>query len=209
MSHPDGAGVDWERLLAERGDQLMGTAIALAGSRDAGEDLLQAALERVLRKPRRLDGDIESYLRRVLCNLAADGWRRRGRWRQRLPLLRAAGTAATDDGTGAVDLRDALVRLVLQLPPRQRAVIVLRFYEDLSEAATAALLGCSTGTVKSQTVKALAKLRIDTTLVAESPAGGGAPATPGITARTAGMTAAAPAKTVVAPMTPVPRRQPS
>ena len=75
---------DWERLLAERGDQLMGTAIALGGSRDAGEDLLQAALERVLRKPRQVDRDMEGCLRRVLYNLAADGWRRRGRWRKKL-----------------------------------------------------------------------------------------------------------------------------
>ena len=80
---------DLERLLAERGRQLMQVAIALTGSRQAGEDLLQAALERVLRKPRQVDSDTEGYLRRVLYNLAADGWRRRGRWRQRLPLLRA------------------------------------------------------------------------------------------------------------------------
>ncbi len=85
---------DWERLLAERGDQLMGTAIALSGSRDAGEDLLQAALERVLRKPRQVDRDMEGYLRRVLYNLAADGWRRRGRWRQKLPLLRSEAMGA-------------------------------------------------------------------------------------------------------------------
>jgi hypothetical protein len=78
-----------ERLLDERGPQLMRVAIALAGGRDAGQDLLQAALERVLRKPRQVDADTEGYLRQVLYNLAADGWRRRGRWRQRLPLLRA------------------------------------------------------------------------------------------------------------------------
>ena len=80
-------GADLERLLAARGTQLMRVAIALAGGREAGEDLLQAALERVLRKPRQVDRDTEGYLRQVLYNLAADGWRRHGRWRQRLPLL--------------------------------------------------------------------------------------------------------------------------
>ncbi len=97
---------DWERLLAERGDQLMGTAIALGGSRDAGEDLLQAALERVLRKPRQVDRDMEGYLRRVLYNLAADGWRRRGRWRKKLPLLRSEAILAAADDTVMVDRRD-------------------------------------------------------------------------------------------------------
>ena len=85
---------DLERLLAERGRQLMQVAIALTGSRQAGEDLLQAALERVLRKPRQVDGDTEGYLRRVLYNLAADGWRgaaggssgcRCCAWRRRAP----------------------------------------------------------------------------------------------------------------------------
>ena len=150
---------DWERLLAERGDQLMGTAIALSGSRDAGEDLLQAALERVLRKPRQVDVDMEGYLRRVLYNLAADGWRRRGRWRKRLPLLRSEAIAATADDTAAVDLRDVLVRLVLQLPPRQRAVIVLRYWEQRTEGETASLLGCSEGTVRSAAARGLQRLR--------------------------------------------------
>jgi RNA polymerase sigma factor (sigma-70 family) len=150
---------DWERLLAERGNQLMGTAIALGGSRDAGEDLLQAALERVLRKPRQVDRDMEGYLRRVLYNLAADGWRRRGRWRQKLPLLRSEAMAAAADGTVAVDRRDVLVRLVLQLPPRQRAVIVLRYWEQRTEGETASLLGCSEGTVRSASARGLHRLR--------------------------------------------------
>ena len=150
---------DWERLLAERGNQLMGTAIALGGSRDAGEDLLQAALERVLRKPRQVDRDMEGYLRRVLYNLAADGWRRRGRWRQKLPLLRSEAMAASADDTAAVDRRDVLVRLVLQLPPRQRAVIVLRYWEQRTEAETASLLDCSEGTVRSAAARGLQRLR--------------------------------------------------
>jgi RNA polymerase sigma-70 factor (sigma-E family) len=158
---PTGAAL--ERLLDERGTQLMRVAIALAGGRDAGEDLLQAALERVLRKPRQVTSDTEGYLRQVLYNLAADGWRRRSRWRERLPLLRAQAssraTTQASEGADTVDLRDALVRLLRQLPPRQRAVIVLRYWEQRTEAETAALLGCSEGTVKSAASRGLRQLR--------------------------------------------------
>jgi RNA polymerase sigma-70 factor (sigma-E family) len=154
----DRIAADLEKLLADRGRQLMGSAIALAGSRQDGEDLLQAALERVLRKPRQVDADVEGYLRRVLYNLATDGWRRGGTWRRKLvPLLRAAETAPDD--TEVVDLRDTLVRLLAQLPPRQRAVIVLRYWEQRTEAETAALLGCSEGTVKSAASRGLQRLR--------------------------------------------------
>jgi RNA polymerase sigma-70 factor (sigma-E family) len=159
----DRGGADLEKLLAGRGRQLMGTAIALAGSRQDGEDLLQAALERVLRKPRQVDADVEGYLRRVLYNLATDGWRRSGTWRRKLvPVLRAAETAPDD--TELVDLRDTLVRL----PPRQRAVIVLRYWEQRTEAETAALLGCSEGTVKSAASRGLQRLRELTVSPADS-----------------------------------------
>jgi len=150
-----------ERLLGERGQHLMCAAVALTGSRADGEDLLQAALERLLRNWRRVDTDLEGYLRRTLYNLAADGWRRRGRWRGRLAEFRsqarAAGTGTED--VAVVDLRDALVRLLQQLPPRQRAVVVLRYWEDLTDAQIGAALGCSPGTVRSQLSRALAKLR--------------------------------------------------
>jgi RNA polymerase sigma-70 factor (sigma-E family) len=156
----DPAGPQLEQLLAERGSSLMAAAIALSGSRQDGEDLLQAALERVLRKPRDLDGDLEGYLRRILYNLAADGWRRRGTWRQKLlPVLRADAPRTEKDPTGEVDLRDALVRMLGQLPPRQRAVIVLRYWEQRSETETAVLLGCSEGTVKSTAARGLQHLR--------------------------------------------------
>ena len=163
----DRDGAELERLLAERGSALLAAATALAGSRQDGEDLLQAALERVLRNPRRLnhdsDGnsDVEGYLRRVLYNLAADGWRRRGTWKQKLlPVLRAESvTTAEPDPATEVDRRDELVRLLGQLPPRQRAVVVLRYWEQCSETETAALLGCSEGTVKSAASRGLAHLR--------------------------------------------------
>ncbi|HTX84730.1 MAG TPA: sigma-70 family RNA polymerase sigma factor [Streptosporangiaceae bacterium] len=154
----DRNAAELERFFAERADHLLRTAVLLTGSREAGEDLLQTALERLLRRWRRFDGDPESYLRRTLCNLAIDGYRRAGRWRQREGLLRA-GARLTQDAIGEVDLRDAVVRLMLQLPARQRAVLVLRYWDQLTDAETAAVLGCPEGTVKSAGSRGLTRLR--------------------------------------------------
>jgi RNA polymerase sigma-70 factor (sigma-E family) len=147
-----------ERFLAERADHLLRTAVLLTGSREAGEDLLQTAVERLLRRWRRVDGDLEGYLRRTLCNLAIDGYRRAGRWRQRERLLRIE-LGQAPDATGEVDLRDALVRLLVQLPAKQRTVLVLRYWEQLTDAEAAAVLGCAEGTVKSAGSRGLARLR--------------------------------------------------
>ena len=147
-----------DRFLAERADLLMRTAVLLTGSREAGQDLLQTALERLLRHWRTLEGDPEAYLRRTLYNLATDGFRRQGTLRRKLLLLRAE-TRAPVDPTAEVDLRDALVRMLLRLPPRQRAVLVLRYWEQLTEAETAAVLGWPEGTVKSAASRGLRRLR--------------------------------------------------
>ena len=155
----DRAAADLELFLAERGEPLLRTAVLLAGSREAGEDLLQAALERLLRRWRAIEGDPEGYLRRTLYHLAADNWRQQRAWRKRLRLLQAGAGAAAGDGTAEVDLRDSLVRLLMQLPPRQRAVIVARYWEQLTEAESAQVLGCSLGTVKSAASRGLRKLR--------------------------------------------------
>jgi RNA polymerase sigma-70 factor (sigma-E family) len=154
---PDSGRLD--RLLAECGDHLLHAAIALAGNRANAEDLLQAAVERLLRRRRQVD-DLEAYLRRILYNLAADGWHRRAARHRRRALL----PSQPDDDTGpdplaTVDLRDMLVRALRELPPRQRAVLVLRYWEQLTQAETAGLLGCSEGTVKSATSRGLARLR--------------------------------------------------
>lgn len=156
---PDRAVADLESFLAERGEALLRTAVLLAGSREAGEDLLQAGLERLLRRWRTIEGDPEGYLRRTLYHLAADNWRQQRARRKRLRLLRSGAGAAVADGTAEVDLRDSLVRLLMQLPPRQRAVIVARYWEQLSEAESAQVLGCSVGTVKSAASRALRRLR--------------------------------------------------
>ena len=154
---------DLEQLLAERGNRLMGIAIALTGERADAEDLLQAALERLVRNRRGMIIDPEAYLRRTLYNLAADGWRRRGAWRRAVPLLRvehaSAGADAAADAFAVVDRRDALVRLLARLPPRQRAVIMLRYWEQLTGPEVAEVLGCSEGTVKSAASRGLRRLR--------------------------------------------------
>jgi len=147
-----------ERFLAERADHLLRTAVLLTGDRDAGEDLLQTAVERLLRRWSGFDGDPEGYLRRTLCNLATDGYRRASRWRQKERLLRTEARQ-TRDVTGDVDLRDAMVRLLLRLPVRQRAVLVLRYWEQLTDAEAAAVLGCAEGTVKSAASRGLARMR--------------------------------------------------
>jgi RNA polymerase sigma-70 factor (sigma-E family) len=154
----DRAVAELESFLAERADQLLRTAVLLTGSREAGQDLLQTGLERLLRHWRTLSGDPEAYLRRTLYNLAADGFRRQGRLQRKLQLLRAEARPPAD-ATAEVDLRDALVRLLVQLPPRQRTVLVLRYWEQLTEAETAAALGWPEGTVKSAASRGLRRLR--------------------------------------------------
>ena len=155
----DRAVTDLESFLADRGQPLLRTAMLLTGSKEAGEDLLQAGLERLLRHWSRIDGDPEGYLRRTLYNLAADGWRQERAWRRRLRLLRNGSAATVADGTTEVDARDALIRLLMQLPPRQRAVIVARYWEQLTEAEAAAVLGCSVGSVKASASRGMRRLR--------------------------------------------------
>jgi RNA polymerase sigma factor (sigma-70 family) len=159
----DLAGGELERLLAERGSWLMAIALALTGERAEAEDLLQAALERLLRHQGGRGASTEAYLRRTMYNLAADGWRRRGAWRRKIPMLRAeylrTGAGTAPDHTATVDLRDELVRLLNLLPPYQRAVILLRYWEQLTAAETAEVLGWSVGAVKSAASKGLHRLR--------------------------------------------------
>lgn len=150
---------DLDRFLAVRGRDLLRAACLLTGSREGGEDLLQAALERLLRRRDHVAGDPEGYLRRTMYNLAADGWRRQAVWRSKLVLLRARDAAAVPDDTAQVDQRDALVRLLVQLPPRQRAVLVLRYWEQRTESEIATLLGCSEAAVKAAAMRGLRRLR--------------------------------------------------
>jgi RNA polymerase sigma-70 factor (sigma-E family) len=143
-------------LLQDRGDQLLRTAVLLAGQREGGQDLLQSALERVMRSPSREPKTIEAHLRRTMYHLAVDSWRLRGRRRE---VLATVEPSPAGDLTDRVAMRTTLLHALAQLPRRQRAVLVLRFFEDLTEVQTADLLGCSVGTVKSTASRGLARLR--------------------------------------------------
>jgi len=156
-----------DTLVAHRGGALLATATLLAGSPAAGEDLLQAALERVMRHWHRVKEEPEIYLRRTIYHLAVDQWRARRRrpevfGKTVTELELAAQRAGQPDGTDAVHLRLALIQGLAQLPSRQRAVLVLRYWEQLSESEAAEVLGCSLGTVKSSASRGLARLRVVT-----------------------------------------------
>jgi RNA polymerase sigma-70 factor (sigma-E family) len=150
-------------FVAGRSQALLSTAYLLTRDWARAEDLLQAALVSGWLSWRRISVSPEQYIRRVLLNEYLAWWRRR--WRHEVPTAelpepgRRAG--AVPDQTDAVDARQAMWRLLGTLPRRQRAVLVLRYYEDCSEREIAALLGCSPGTVKSQTAKAMARLRAE------------------------------------------------
>lgn len=145
-----------ERFLKARGDSLLRAAVLLAGSPESGEDLLQEALVRLLAHWHKVEGDPEGYLRRTLYNLATDRWRYRARRRE---VLVAEPPELEADGSLFPNPRSQLVDALAMLPRRQRAVLVLRYFADASEAETAAILGCSIGTVKSAASRGLSRLR--------------------------------------------------
>ena len=152
---------DW---LRARQGELLRSCWLLTGNWSDAQDLLQTALARLWPRWSRVvsSGDPGAYVRRTLLNVYLTG--RRRKWRRELPygLDVAAGLSESmgvDQRLGAVDDRAVLLRWLSALAPRQRAVVFLRFYEDMSEAQTADVLGCSVGTVKSQAAKALAHLR--------------------------------------------------
>ncbi len=158
-----GAAVDlpFEDLVAASPGRLFTLALLICGQdRAEAEDLLQGVLERAYRRWPRIcrDGDPARYVRKMLVCASVDRWRRLRRMPEVLVRSPEAGLAV--DGQAAVVAdRDELLRALAALPARQRAVIVLRYLEDLSEAQTSAVLGCSEGTVKSQTSRALTRLR--------------------------------------------------
>lgn len=150
--------VDFDEFVAARSTHLLRTAYLLTHDHALAEDLLQTALTKSWFAWGRIEGDPEPYVRKVLFNTYASWWRRKWNGEQATEVLPDPGTPDHSASAAAGhDLWDAIGRL----PKRQRAVVVLRYYEDLSEAETADLLGCSRGTVKSQLSKALAKLRLD------------------------------------------------
>ncbi|MGI8447305.1 MAG: SigE family RNA polymerase sigma factor [Streptosporangiaceae bacterium] len=161
---PDVIGNDdssFEDFVAGSSARLFTVARLLTGgNRAEAEDLLQGAYERAYRRWGRITrrADPERYVRQILVNASVDRWRKLRRHPE-IPLTVSGADPRTADTAAAVADRDLLLRGLAALPPRQRAVLVLRYFEDLSEAETAITLGCSVGTVKSQTARGLARLR--------------------------------------------------
>lgn len=150
------ASVDFDDFVATRSPALLRTAYLLTHDHALAEDLLQTALSKAWFAWRRIDGHPEAYVRRILVTTYASWWRRKWNGEQAAESL-PEQPAESGDAEARHDLWQAMERL----PRRQRAVVVLRYFEDLSVAETAATLEVSEGTVKSQLSKALAKLRID------------------------------------------------
>lgn len=154
-------------FVAARSPRLLRTAYLLTHDWALAEDLLQTALAKSWFAWSRLGDDPEPYVRKVLVNTYATWWRRK--WRGETPTAELPELADADP-TRALDDREELWRAMERLPRRQRAVLVLRYFEDLTEAQIADVLGISIGTVKSQASKALARLRIDPSFAASQPA---------------------------------------
>ncbi|WP_433047675.1 SigE family RNA polymerase sigma factor [Dactylosporangium sp. CS-033363] len=148
-------GEGFEQFVRLRYAELLRTAYLLTGSVAGAEDLVQSCLLKVMPRFERIDEPLP-YLRRAMVNQRTSWWRalRRELLSARVP-ERAGG-----DPAAAYTERSALVAELKKLPERMRAVLVLRYWEDLSEAETAAVLGCSVGSVKSQASRGLARLRV-------------------------------------------------
>jgi RNA polymerase sigma-70 factor (sigma-E family) len=148
----------FRKFVQACGPALARTAFLLTGNDHGAEELLQAALVKVVLRWRKVlvAADPEAYTRRVMINESISRWRKFGR--SEMPVASPPERSGQDE-LESIDRRIDLAVALGSLAPRRRAVIVLRYYEDLSVAETAALLGCSIGTIKSQCADALARLR--------------------------------------------------
>lgn len=156
MAQDEAEFARWARAALPR---LLRFGHVLTGSPAMAEDLVQTALTKTWSVvSRRTSGpaieDLSAYVRRVMVNSYASWWKRS---RGKESALSAAMSMVEDPSTASVE-RDAMVRALATLPAKQRAVIVLRFYEDLSEAEIASVMGISRGTVKSHASRAMAHL---------------------------------------------------
>jgi RNA polymerase sigma-70 factor (sigma-E family) len=149
---------DFESWLVAREPALQRLALLLAGDPHGAQDLVQTTLAKLYLAWDRLDHaeSVDAYARRILANEHRSAWRRPFRRREVVTDALPEGAATDREYDGS---REAVWSFVQSLPPRQRAVIVLRYYEDLTEPETAEVLGISVGTVKSQASRAIAGLR--------------------------------------------------
>jgi RNA polymerase sigma-70 factor (sigma-E family) len=155
----------FNEFVVGRSTRLLRTAYLLTQDWALAEDLLQTTLVKAWSAWPRIEGDPEPYVRRILVNTQASWWRRR--WRGEQPTDELPEPVTATDPHERRDDREHLWQALRRLPARQRAVLVLRYFEDLSEAEIADTMGVSVGTVKSQASKALAKLRLDESLTRE------------------------------------------
>jgi RNA polymerase sigma-70 factor (sigma-E family) len=153
--------------VRERGPLLLRTARSLTANPSDAEDLLQTALTKTYLAWERIEDHraLDGYVRRALLNTRTSQWRKRRVDEYAVDELPEPEPRPEPDAAEQQAVRDAMWRAVRKLPVRQRAMVVLRYYEDLSEASTAEVLGVSVGTVKSAVSRALAKMRCDASLV--------------------------------------------
>jgi RNA polymerase sigma-70 factor (sigma-E family) len=147
-------------FVRDRGERHLRVAVLLTGDWHAAEDLVQASLIKLYQAwPRvdSIDGDPDAYLRRVIVNTHRSWWR--ARWRRERPVAELPEHAAGDDTADRRALALLIRQALGELPRRQRAVVVLRYLEDLPEAEVASLLGCSAGSVKTHAHRGLRALR--------------------------------------------------
>lgn len=147
------------QFVSARSAALVRTAWLLTGDEATAQDLVQTALAKTWTRWERVDRkDVpEAYVRQVMITTYLT-WRRR-RWHGEIAVGQLPERATVADAYADADLRDAVAKALRELPRRQRAVLVLRYFDDLTEPQAARALGCSVGTVKSQGSKALARLR--------------------------------------------------
>jgi RNA polymerase sigma-70 factor (sigma-E family) len=152
---------EFDAFVAGNLEHLLKTAYLITWDSGEAEDLVQECLFRVARRwPRvRRMANPRAYARRILVNLAVDGARGRARRRGELESPSEFGDGPARDLLAGLETRDELLEALARLSTRQRAVLVLRYFNDLTEAQTAAVLGCEPGTVKSNASRGLARLR--------------------------------------------------
>ncbi|MEV6282360.1 SigE family RNA polymerase sigma factor [Kribbella sp. NPDC051770] len=154
---------DFEAYVSARYGALLGLAYLLTQDRALAEDLVQSTLTRCWLSWHKVRAeDPTAYVRRVMVNTHTEWWRRRRGGRE-VPTDDLAAVAPPAYGAVQLVEHSDLMQALRRLPKRMCAAVVLRYFEDLSEAETADVLGCSIGTVKSQTHRALTKLRVDLT----------------------------------------------
>jgi RNA polymerase sigma-70 factor (sigma-E family) len=153
---------DYDEFVVQRSQRLLRTAYLLTRDWASAEDLLQAALVKLWFAWKRVDRDPEAYARRIIVTTYVS--LRRRLWTREIVRDELPERAVPDDETGRHDERDALWRALRRLGPRQRAIIVLRYYEDLPDARIAEILGVAVTTVRSQASRALATLRSESDL---------------------------------------------